>query len=103
MVATILTSKQAIMIPHAGAIFVIRGTMPAYSVEIPSVRTISKSKGIDEDALLEADMSIACLRVLRTSNGEVSSAAVVPLIAPLANATPAPWCPRFSNVCLHDS
>ena len=39
------TSKQAIMIPHAGAILAIRGPSPANNAGTPSVRTICRSKG----------------------------------------------------------
>jgi hypothetical protein len=88
-----LTSKQAIIIPHAGAIFVIRGTSPAYSAETPSLRTIS-FKTVKVPAAPEPpialDIRSDCFRVLSTSKGEVKSAAKVPLVAPLANDTPAP-------------
>ena len=84
------TSKHAIMIPQAGAIFVIRGTMPAYSADMPSLRRISAVSARLDVVVVVADISIACLRVLRTSKGDVNSAAVVPLRAPLAKATPAP-------------
>jgi len=44
-----LTSKQAIMIPQAGAIFATRGTIPAKRAEGPSVRSIRNRRGIVEE------------------------------------------------------
>jgi hypothetical protein len=43
---------------------------------------------------LVGDMRRACRRVLRTSNGDVSSAADDPLIAPLKKVTETPSYPR---------
>ena len=102
------TSKHEIMMPHAGAIFAIRGITPAYNAATPSVRTISlKTAAVPAEVVAEPpsapDMSNACLRVFSTSKGEVRSAAVVPLNAPLANATPAPSYPARFRECLHDS
>ena len=88
------TSKHAIIMPHAGAIFAILGITPAYNAATPSVLTISFSTAAvpaeDPDPPSAPVMSSACLRVFRTSKGEVRSAAVVPLSAPLTKATLAP-------------
>ena len=89
------TSKQAIIMPQAGAIFAIRGTTPAYKAEKPSLRTISfktcrLAVAPDSDPPMAPDISNACRRVFKTSNGDVRRAAAVPLRAPLTKATPAP-------------
>lgn len=103
MCLTKLTSKQAIMIPHAGAIFTVRGSAPAYSAAIPSVLTICIMSGNVELDPGAPDIDTACLRVLSTSNGDVSRAAVVPLITPLANATCGPLRPSRANIFFHVS
>lgn len=55
-------------------------------------------KGTDEETLEDADDMIRdCRLVFKTSNGDVISAAVVPLIAPLKKAKSAPRCPCLSN------
>ncbi len=85
------------MIPHAGAILAIRGPSPANNAEAPSVRTICRSKG---SALVRSpgvDMTRDCLRVFKTSNGDVKSAAAVPLVAPHMNARDGPDLPLFSR------
>jgi hypothetical protein len=98
------TSKHAIIIPQAGAILTIRGNIPANKAEAPSVRTIRSRKGkLDDMWEPEDDITIACRLVLRTSKGEVISAAVVPLTAPLINATQAPSRPRWAKAFFQDS
>ena len=90
------------MIPHAGAIFAILGPIPANSAFEPSVRTMCASKG--KGAVFAAvDMRNACLRVFKTSKGEVIKAAVVPLIEPLINETHALDLPRSEKACFKDS
>jgi len=87
------------MIPHAGAILAIRGVNPAKRAETPSVCIICFTRG--KVAVVEdEDMMRACRRVLMTSVGEVNNAAVVPLSAPLINATQAPSCPLRANIFL---
>lgn len=87
-----MPSKHAIMIPQAGAILAVRGHTPANNAAMPSVRTMRKQSDIVPlawEGIVPA-MSNACLLVLRTSKGDVSREAVVPLMAPQANATYAP-------------
>ena len=85
------TSKQDIMMPHAGAILAIRGVSPAYRALTPSVLTMflqsPMSEVVVDDPPAIADITIACRRVLSVSNGETTTAAVVPLRAPLMKAT----------------
>jgi len=85
-------SKEAIMIPQAGAILAMRGMIPAKNADGPSVLKIRKRIGkvLGEMLWVDEDIIRACCRVLRTSNGDVISAAEVPLIAPLTKATHAP-------------
>lgn len=93
-----LTSKHAIIMPQAGAIFAIRGMVPAKRAEAPSVRIMPSRKGIEEVTWPEEGAIIrAWRRVLRTSKGEVMRAAEVPLTAPQIKATHAPSRPRRLN------
>jgi hypothetical protein len=89
------------MIPHAGAIFAVRGKIPANKADIPSVRTIFANNGkVPVDARIEPAVELmtnACRLVLSTSNGEVINAALVPLTAPLIKANHAPLLPRCSK------
>jgi len=92
-------SKHAIMIPQAGAIFAVRGRMPANKALMPSVRIICAQSGIVavvRDDIVP-DIRRAWRRVFRTSKGEVNNDAVVPLIAPHAKATYAPFFPLLSK------
>lgn len=93
------TSKHAIMMPQAGAILAVRGNIPANKALVPSVRSIRKQSGMVAVSLGESvpDISNACRLVFRTSKGDVMRDAVVPLMAPLANATYAPDWPRDSK------
>jgi len=86
------------MIPQAGAIFAVRGKIPANSADAPSVLTILANSGklaveFRTEAAVEL-MTNACRLVLSTSKGDVINAALVPLTAPLTNATHAPRLPR---------
>jgi hypothetical protein len=89
------------MIPQAGAIFAVRGKIPANNADVPSVRTIFASNGkLAVEVRIEAAVEVitrACLLVLSTSKGDVINAALVPLTAPLMNATHAPLFPRRSS------
>jgi hypothetical protein len=88
------TSKQDIIRPQAGAILMMRGVMPAYKAAGPSVLTTCNRRGIVLGmAAFVGDMRRAWRRVLSTSNGDVSSAADVPLIAPLKKVTGTPSYP----------
>ena|ERR1700722_1141231 len=98
------TSKQEIMIPHAGIIFAILGAIPVNSAFGPSMRTICTSNGIVGMARdIAPDIIRACLRVFITSNGDVMRAAVHPLIAPLKNATCTPAWPWSEKRCFQVS
>lgn len=91
------------MIPQAGAIFAIRGVIPTKRADTPSARMMchtSDTDAVDRGLLVVADINNAWRRVLRTSKGYVTSAAVVPLTAPLTKATHAPRRPRRSNAPL---
>lgn len=92
------TSNEAIIIPQAGAILAIRGSKPANKADGPSFLMIFRMSGIVCDAaFIEAGVEFitdACLLVLSTSKGEVTSAALIPLVAPHINAIHAPLCPR---------
>lgn len=93
-----LTSNDAIIIPHAGAILAIRGKMPAYNAEAPSLRITRIRRGrVFEMWVFDADMRRACRRVFSTSNGDVNRAAEIPLIAPLTKATHVPSWPRLAK------
>ena len=101
---SLYTSKQEIMRPHAGAILTIRGVMPAYSAAGPSVLITCKSRGIVLGmGALVGDRRRACRRVLRTSNGDVSRAADVPLMAPLKKETQTPLYPLLEKFLFHAS
>lgn len=93
------------MIPQAGAILAMRGIIPAKNADGPSVRKIRRRRGkvLEETFWVDWDIMRACRRVLSTSNGEVISAAEVPLIAPLMKATHAPSWPLFLKVFFHVS
>lgn len=94
-----LTSKHAIMIPQAGAILAVRGSMPVNKALMPSVRIICTHSGIVavvRDDIVP-DIRRACRRVFRTSKGEVNNDAVVPLITPHAKAILAPFFPWLSK------
>jgi hypothetical protein len=82
----------------------ILGKRPANNAEYPSLRAIWKANGMvastGED---DEDIIKACRRVFRTSKGEVSSAAVIPLIAPLMKATDGPPYRRRENDRFHAS
>jgi hypothetical protein len=97
----IRTSKHDIMIPQAGAIFAVLGSIPANNADTPSVRTIFANSGkLAVEVRTEAAVEVitrACRLVLSTSKGDVINAAVVPLTAPLINATHAPLLPRRSS------
>lgn len=86
------------MIPQAGAILAIRGNKPANKAEGPSVLMIWRTSGIVlVAALIDAGVELitdACLLVFKTSKGDVTNAALVPLTAPHMNAINAPLCPR---------
>jgi hypothetical protein len=101
------TSKDAIMIPQAGAIFAIRGPIPANKADAPSVLMILASSGkLAAEVRAEITvglMSNACRLVLSTSKGDVINAAVVPLTAPLINATHAPRLPCLSKTFFQPS
>jgi len=93
-----LTSKDAIIIPHAGAILAIRGKMPANNADGPSLRITRIRRGrVPEMWAFDADMRRACRRVFSTSNGDVNRAAEIPLIAPLTKATDVPSWPRLAK------
>jgi hypothetical protein len=95
------TSKHEIIIPHAGAILAMRGNIPANRVAGPSVRNIrSNSVVVDVIFAVDGDMRRAWRLVLRTSNGDVARAAVVPLMEPLMKATHAPENPCWRNIFL---
>ena len=72
----------------------------ASSVLFVTISAVSASVDV---VRVVAHMRSACRLVLRTSKGEVKSAAVVPLTAPLANATPAPSYPSLPSLCLQAS
>jgi hypothetical protein len=92
------TSKHEIMIPQAGAIFAVRGNIPANNAPTPSIRITRNSRGILLIVFVAgSDMTKLCLRVFKTSNGDVIIAAVVPLTAPLMNATQVPDRPRLAK------
>ena len=98
------TSKHEIMIPQAGAILATRGVIPANNAEEPSVRMICRRRGhVLETWWFAAVITRACRRVLRTSKGDVISAAEVPLMAPLIKATQVPSWPYLENVRFHVS
>jgi hypothetical protein len=101
------TSKHDIIIPQAGAIFAVRGKIPANNADIPSVRTICASSGkLAVEVCIEAAVEVitnACRLVLSTSKGDVINAALVPLTAPLRNATHAPPIPRRLNTFFQPS
>lgn len=57
---TVLTSKHAIMIPHAGAILAIRGARPAKSADVPSVRMmLDMTATVDRPLGAVSDMTMA--------------------------------------------
>jgi len=93
------------MMPQAGAILAVRGRTPANKALVPSVRIIRKHRGIvavpPEGSV--PDISNACRLVFKTSKGDVRRDAVVPLMAPLANATFAPVFPCDSKCRLQAS
>ena len=93
------TSKQVIIIPHAGAILAILGTVPAKSVRAPSVRIICMSNSAFDILLgCVTAMMRACRLVLRTSSGDVMRAAVVPLSDPHKNGIHWPVIPDDANL-----
>ena len=71
------------MIPHAGTIFAILGTIPVNCAFGPSI-TSNCGVRMAQDAAL--DIIRACLHVFITSNGDVMRAVVHPL-KPLKSAT----------------
>lgn len=91
--------------PQAGAILAMRGMIPAKNADGPSVLKIRRRrrKVLGEPLSVDEDMMRACRRVLSTSNGDVISAAEVPLIAPLMKAIHAPSWPRFAKALFHFS
>jgi hypothetical protein len=87
------------MIPQAGAILAVRGSIPAYKALMPSVCTIRQQSGIVAVVLEGTVPAInnACRLVFRTSKGDVITDAVIPLMAPLAKVTYPPVLPRDSK------
>lgn len=77
--------------------------MPENSADPPSVRMIRSRRGILENGRFDDDMMKDWRRVFKTSKGDVTRAAKMPLDAPLMKATEAPSCPCLAKALLHDS